>query len=191
MSKEKLYTNLVIAVCIFIAQYVQTNLLYNLYIAENTSLFYLPAVVVIIATLIAPYYSALGLFVGETIAIWLVVPNNDFISAALKASFMAAGSLLTAMLLIRFSKTFKLIDGPKANLDHLDAYDVMLACAIYAIITNIIFRVYFVHYIGISQSYSLFGLRIFGDFTGAFLIFIALNFCYLAYSFVRRRLNSQ
>lgn len=181
MNKEKIYTVIIIAVLLIIAQYIQTNVLSSVLIAPSTSLFYVPAAIAILATIIAPYYSAVGILVGQTAAILLIVPNNSLGSSLTKALLMALGGITTAKLLIMFNPKFRNIDRPKANLSGLDAYDIMLACFIYAVVSNIFFRIYFLHYLDYSQSYTMLCLRIFGDFTGAFLIFIGLNIGYSAY----------
>lgn len=187
MRLGRLYSILIFSVLFVVSQYIQFSFLSSYRIGLNSAAFYIPASVALFSILIINYYSAISLLLGATIANYYILPDNDLMMAVTKGSIYAAGCFLTALILDKVIPKFNGFTRPKADLNHLDAYDVMIVCVIYSVITNLIFRTYFVYILEIAQPVDKFLLRIFGDFSGAFMVFIGFNICFVIFKYLKTK----
>lgn len=163
---------------------LQTYFLSAFDIDQRISLFYIPAAVITLSTLTLRFYAIPGIFVGYLV-VNLALHGEDLISAvALSATPpLVAAATISGLSLI--STRINMFLKPQATLIDVDAYDIFLFCAGYGVINTSLHHILFFLDERLSIPVSPFTAlqMMFGDLTGSFLGFIALN---LSFSLISR-----
>lgn len=168
-----------VALCLIATFAFQVHYLSSFDIAERISLFYLPAAVITLSALTMRYGAALGIFIGYA-AINLYVHGSDPTSALLLSLVPPAVMIATIAVLSILSKRIDSFFRPHSTLIEVDAFDILLFCAGYGVINASLHHILFYLDTQFATPVSPFtiGQMMFGDLTGSFLGFIALNIGY-------------
>lgn len=186
--KALLIRSVTIAVCLVVTFALQIQYLAGFDIDQRISLFYVPAAVITLSALTLRYVASIGIFLGYA-AINFAVYRNDPANALLLSLVPPSVTLSTIALLSLASKRIGNFFKPNSTLAEIDAFDIMIFCASYGVINasyhHLLF--FFDPHLGTAVS-SLTAIQMmFGDLTGSFLGFVALN---LGYSVLTRVVRS-
>lgn len=153
-------------------------------IDRRISLFYIPAAVITLSALTLRYAAVPGIFVGYAVINFAQNSTNPE-SAILLSLAPAIVTITTIVILSLTSRRMGNFLRPHSTLSEIDAFDILLFCASYGVINATLHHILFLYDadFGIPVSPMTALQMMFGDLTGSFLGFIALN---LAFSIVKR-----
>lgn len=155
---------------------------------DRVSLFYIPAAVITLSALTLRYNAAIGIFVGYA-AINLVMHSTDIPSALLLSAAPALVTIATIWLLSLLFSRIGNFFSPTSTLIDIDAFDILIFCAGYGVINASLHHLLFYFDPDFATPVSLLSVTqmMFGDLTGSFLGFIALNLAYSVLSRLSRK----
>lgn len=182
---------MLVSVCLMIVFAFQIHYLGAFNIDDRISLFYLPAAVITLSALTLRYHSVIGIFLGYT-AINLTTGYKDLLSALVLSTTPAIVTAATIALLSMLSRRLDQFFSPTSTLADIDAIDILFFCAGYGLINASLHHLlfYFDPKLGAPVSLISVGQMMFGDLTGSFLGFIALNLCFSLLSRAIRQFGS-
>ena len=157
-------------------------------IDQRISLFYVPAAVITLSALTLRYRAAIGIFAGYA-AINFFLHGNDPLGAVLLSMAPPTVTILTIALISMVSPRIGNFFKPNSTLVEVDAFDILLFCAGYGVINASLHNLLFFLDARFGTPVSALTViqMMFGDLTGSFLGFVALN---LSYSVLLRVIRS-
>ena len=171
----------VIAALTWLAHHFQNMHLEFLDIDPHISLFYIPAGVITMAALVSPQAAPIGIFLGAIASTRMYHPMPDFMLDIPLALIHSLASFAAVAILYALEAKLEDLFRDDRGLPDIDGIDVFYFCCIYGIINTALYQILFaidprydVHFSAITTL----GMW-FGDLTGSFLVFIALNLGYI------------
>lgn len=173
-----------IAGCLVAVYYFQISYLSSFDIEPRISLFYLPAAVITLSTLTFRFGATPGIFAGY---LAINLSQNGILQISTLALSLAppiVAALTTAILSVSRQR-IGIFLKPRSTIADIDALDVLFFCAAYGLINTALHHLLFFIDEDLTGPVSPLSAMqmMFGDLTGSFLGFIALN---LGYSIVTR-----
>lgn len=169
----------IVAACLVMTFAFQVHYLSAFDIDQRISLFYIPAAVITLSALTMRYGASLGIFLGYS-AVNLYGGSVNIENALLLSATPALVSMTTIAVLSLVSKRIGSFFKPNSTLIEVDAFDILFFCAGYGLINASLHHLlfYFDTSFGTPISPLSVTQMMFGDLTGSFLGFIALNLAY-------------
>jgi hypothetical protein len=146
------------------------------------SLFYIPAGVISMSALVSPKAAPVGIFIGALIATRMYHPMPDFSADIPLVAIHSVAAFMAVVILYRLKSSLDDLFRDDRGLPDIDGIDVFYFCCIYGIINTSLYQILFwfnPHYAVIFSIVTTIGMW-FGDLTGSFLVFVALNLGYTA-----------
>ena len=171
----------VIAALTWFAHHFQTRYLGFLDLDPHISVFYIPAGVITMSALVSPRAAPIGIFVGALIGTRLYHPMPELIDDIPLVGVHSLAAFAAVVLLYWLKSSLSDLFNDDRGLPDIDGIDVFYFCCIYGVINTSLYQILF----AVDQNYDVkfsmlttFGMW-FGDLTGSFLVFIALNLGYI------------
>ena len=168
----------------------QFSLTFN--IGPRISLFYLPAAVITLSTLAFRFGATPGIFVGYLAINLASYGNFELNAVALSLAPPLVATLTIAILSVSRQRIGDFLK-PQSTLSDIDAFDILLFCAAYGLINAGLHHLLFYFDQGLTGPLSFLSVlqMMFGDLTGSFLGFIALNLGYSLFARAWRLVNAK
>lgn len=185
---QKLILVLLIASLFCIAKFLQHSVFIAFCINSHIAFFSLPAAVMTLAALVTPFIAMPGLFIGNLVVnyIYDTGPNQlDLITQSLIPVLAIAIVLVTTF---RLCPPFREFHQSDDRLSRIDAIDIFYFCVLYAVVDGILWKLA-IGFELIDQDpfpVAMIGIKMFGNLTGSFLVFVAINLMFSLYIRLRR-----
>lgn len=181
---QKLAITIGIAALFCIANVIQRQLLYTLSIGPRSSLFYLPAAVITLGSLVSPVAALSGIFLGSLLMNWLAGDLTHSLDIVLFSFVPTLAASIAVVSTAYFNQRFRDFHSPQDRFSQIDAIDIFYFCSLYAIINVSLSKLLFYYEIQDPIAFPpimVLGMA-FGDLTGSFLVFIVLNVTFSLYT---------
>lgn len=155
----------------------------------SVSLFYVPAGVITMSTLVSPVAGPIGIFMGTLFINFQKWPDIPAVDTILLSAIPSIGAVTAVIILYSFKSKLEDVFRQNKELPEIDAIDVFYFCSTYGVINAVAHQaLYFsIPAFGVDATLSKAIGMWFGDLTGSFLVFIALNFGYIAWTRIKQR----
>ena len=180
---KKFFADIILISIIYTLAYcIQVYVLVPFNSHERVSIFFFPAAVRLMCTLIYGYRAGIGIALGAE-AFYHLFDDTGLDNETEYILVAASSGLACALALLvwaGFSKKVLGIRNPKVAFKSINALDVFQFCLIQAIIDTVISHTVFILYPNImpDQSFYWMVMTFVGNLTGAYLAFISLNLMY-------------
>ena len=180
---KKLFADIgIISVIYTLAYCFQVYVLVPFNSHERAALFFAPAAVRLMCTLIYGYRACLGITFGSLIFYCLFDDTglDDEFEFFMVASHSGLACGLALMVWAMLSRKVAGIRNPKVAFKSINALDVFQFSVILAIVDTVISHTLFIFFPNTMPDQSVYWVLVtfIGDLSGAYLIFILLNLCY-------------
>lgn len=180
---QKVVISISIALLLCLASTIQKSALAFLSFGPRASLFYLPAAVITLGSLVSPVSAMIGIVTGAMLFNSFnrtFEHLGDMVLVSTVPALAAGFAVVTTYL---FSPRFREFHQPKDRFSQIDGLDIFYFCSLYAFSNLALseFLNYFTNQDPIEfPPMTVFGM-IFGDLTGSFLGFVAINLLFSLY----------
>ena len=156
-------------------------------LGPRSSLFYLPAAVVVLGSLVTPLASMAAIFLGNFAFQSVLDAQGNDIDIMFNSLIPVIASGLAVLMTVYINPRFRDFHSPQNRFSQIDAIDIFYFCVIYATFNVCLSEalVYIQDHGQMNIIPSQIFAMAFGDLTGSFLVFIGLNLSFSA--FIRLR----
>ena len=180
---DKLTIALCVVILYCISDIIQKHALYAFSFGPASTLFYLPAAVITLGSLISPIASLGGIFVGAFICNYLVHDVSHFFEVMLVSLVPVIAAATAVISTCYFNPRFRDFHHLKERFSQIDAIDIFYFCSLYSVINVSLLKL--ILYFGIQDPVAFPPVMVlamaFGDLTGSFLVFIILSLLFSLY----------
>lgn len=146
-------------------------------------MFYLPAAIITLGSLVSPIPALVGIFFGQLIS----NAQADDLSRSLDVVLISCVPMISAGAAVAstafFNPRFREFHRPQERFSQIDAIDIFYFCCLYAIINVSLSKLLFHFEIQNPVAFPpiiVLGMA-FGDLAGSFLVFVFLNLSFSLY----------
>ena len=181
--KKNIFNISIIAVLMVTVFLFQYRYLDFLSLTDRIAIFYLPAAVITIGSLLFGYYASIGIFLGCAFLNFYLSPELHFASNLALSVIPGLTSALTLLFTTLTNRHIKGFLAPKVRYSDIDAIDILYFCIVHAVINTFSHQALFklIPELSSPEDLGLAFSMLLGDLTGSFLVFVMLNLLFSAF----------
>jgi len=164
---------------------VQVTWLNDLVTVDHVCLFFLPAMVVVLAALVLSYHALGGVFVGMCIGNYYTLESVQWYRLLGMSAVPAISGMISIYVSSGTNKNIRDFLDVVPSISEIDALDILYFCVIYSISNSVLYGLNsLTDYVqGNHFTLTYFLGTLFGELSGSFIGFVMLN---LGYSLISR-----
>ena len=174
---------MIVATLMVVAFYLQRKCLGIFKLHDHVSLFYIPAAVTTLSSLMIGYPAAIGVFLGGLAINFYLYPHlhaGSNIAVAFIPALVAVITLIATSLTNRTAAAMRHI---RLDYSKITIFEVFSFCLIYSIFNTIIYQFLYINDLELGVPFDVImfvGLTL-GDLSGSFLVFLLINLGRIAF----------